>query len=112
MLDMVYAKSDVLINSLYDATLVDESLLPLGEQLRQQLDSDINTLLDLLGERTLLAEDPWGLESISLRNVYTAPLNLLQIELLRRVRDSEDELVKKALMVSIAGVAAGMRNTG
>ena len=112
MLDMVYAKSDVLINSLYDATLVEEALLPLGEQLRQQLDSDIDTLLNLLEERTLLAEDPWGLESISLRNVYTAPLNLLQIELLRRVRDGEDELVKKALMVSIAGVAAGMRNTG
>ena len=112
MLDMVYAKSDVLINSLYDATLVEEALLPLGQQLRQQLESDINTLLDLLEERTLLAEDPWGLESISLRNVYTAPLNLVQIELLRRVRESEDELVKKALMVSIAGVAAGMRNTG
>jgi phosphoenolpyruvate carboxylase len=37
---------------------------------------------------------------------------VLQIELLRRIRAEEDESVKRALMVSIAGVAAGMRNTG
>jgi len=47
-----------------------------------------------------------------LRNVYTAPLNLLQVELLRRIRDAQDPAVEQALMVTIAGVAAGMRNTG
>ena len=51
-------------------------------------------------------------ESIVLRNIYTAPLNLVQIELLRRIRTDTDDSVKRALMVSIAGVAAGMRNTG
>ena len=74
--------------------------------------TDINTLQQILNVDTLLADDPWGLESIGLRNIYTAPLNLLQIELLRRIRTEEDESVKRALMVSIAGVAAGMRNTG
>jgi phosphoenolpyruvate carboxylase len=59
-----------------------------------------------------MAGDPWGLESIGLRNVDTAPLNLVQIELLRRIRENEDASVQRALMVSIAGVAAGMRNTG
>jgi len=47
-----------------------------------------------------------------LRNIYTAPLNLLQAELLRRVRETHDPAVEQALMVTIAGVAAGMRNTG
>ena len=76
------------------------------------MDRDIQTIQHILDVDTLLADDPWGLESIGLRNVYTAPLNLLQIELLRRGRTEEDESVKRALMVSIAGVAAGMRNTG
>ena len=112
MLDMVYAKSDLVINSLYDETLVQDNLKTLGSDLRQQLSTDIQSLMGILNVETLMASDPWGLESIGLRNVYTAPLNLVQIELLRRVRDSESESVQRALMVSIAGVAAGMRNTG
>ena len=112
MLDMVYAKSDLVINSLYDETLVQENLKTLGSDLRQQLSRDIQSLMGILDVDTLMASDPWGLESIGLRNVYTAPLNLVQIELLRRVRESESESVQRALMVSIAGVAAGMRNTG
>ena len=112
MLDMVYAKSDLVINSLYDETLVQDDLKTLGSDLRQQLSTDIQSLMGILNVDTLMASDPWGLESIGLRNVYTAPLNLVQIELLRRVRDSESESVQRALMVSIAGVAAGMRNTG
>ena len=112
MLDMVYAKSDLVINSLYDETLVQDNLKTLGSDLRQQLSTDIQSLMGILDVETLMASDPWGLESIGLRNVYTAPLNLVQIELLRRVRDSESESVQRALMVSIAGVAAGMRNTG
>lgn len=112
MLDMVYAKSSTVINQLYDSTLVDDDLQPLGNELREQLANDISTLQQILDVDTLLAEDPWGLESIGLRNIYTAPLNLLQIELLRRIRADEDDSVKRALMVSIAGVAAGMRNTG
>ena len=112
MLDMVYAKSSTVINQLYDSTLVDDDLQPLGNELREQLAKDISTLQQILDVDTLLAENPWGLESIGLRNIYTAPLNLLQIELLRRIRADEDDSVKRALMVSIAGVAAGMRNTG
>ena len=112
MLDMVYAKSSTVINQLYDTTLVDEDLQPLGKDLRDHLTQDIGTLQRILDVDTLLADDPWGLESIGLRNVYTAQLNVLQIELLRRIRAEEDESVNRALMVSIAGVAAGMRNTG
>ena len=112
MLDMVYAKSDLVINSLYDETLVQDNLKTLGSDLRQQLSTDIQSLMGILDVETLMASDPWGLESIGLRNVYTAPLNLVQIELLRRVRENESESVQRALMVSIAGVAAGMRNTG
>jgi phosphoenolpyruvate carboxylase len=109
---MVYAKSNSMINVLYDETLVDAELRGLGSDLREQLANDIRSVQRILDVDTLMASDPWGLESIGLRNVYTAPLNLVQIELLRRIRESEDASVQRALMVSIAGVAAGMRNTG
>ena len=112
MLDMVYAKSNSMINVLYDETLVNPELRGLGQDLREQLAKDINSVQRILEVETLMAGDPWGLESIGLRNVYLAPLNLVQIELLRRIRESEDASVQRALMVSIAGVAAGMRNTG
>ena len=61
---MVYAKSDVVINSLYDDTLVEENLKTLGSDLRQQLSADIESLMDILDVDTLMASDPWGLESI------------------------------------------------
>lgn len=112
MLEMVYAKADLGIASLYDRMLVVNDLKPLGSALRDQLSSDQATLLTVLDQETLLEKEPWGLESISLRNVYTAPLNLIQVELLRRVRETPDPAIEQALMVSIAGVAAGMRNTG
>lgn len=61
-----------------------------------------------------MADLPWIAESIALRNVYTDPLNVLQAELLQRSRQQEgaDPRVEQALMITIAGVAAGMRNTG
>jgi phosphoenolpyruvate carboxylase len=112
MLEMVFAKSDLLIAEYYDDTLVSTDYLPLGIALRQQLQQDATTVLDLLNQDQLLQHDEWGKESIRLRNIYTAPLNLLQAELLRRERNQNDTLVEQAIMVSIAGVAAGMRNTG
>jgi phosphoenolpyruvate carboxylase len=57
---------------------------------------------------------PWIADSIALRNVYTDPLNLLQVELLARLRQTEnpDPELEQALMITITGIAAGMRNTG
>ncbi len=112
MLEMVFAKANISIASLYDRMLVIPELKPIGNALRQQLLDDQSTLLNILQQAHLLEHDSWGMESINLRNVYTAPLNLLQAELLRRVRETHDPAVEQALMVTIAGVAAGMRNTG
>jgi phosphoenolpyruvate carboxylase len=59
-----------------------------------------------------MEDQPWIKESIHLRNIYTDPLNLLQAELLKRNRIESDATTKLALMTTIAGIAAGMRNTG
>ena len=51
--------------------------------------------------------------SINVRNPYVDPINLLQVELLRRLRSGDDDpRLAHALMVTVNGIAAGMRNTG
>ncbi|WP_432372539.1 phosphoenolpyruvate carboxylase [Pantoea allii] len=118
MLEMVFSKADLWLAEYYDQRLVDKSLWPLGKQLREQLDADIKAVLTIANDSHLMADQPWIAESIALRNVYTDPLNVLQAELLHRSRaqeargDEPDARVEQALMVTIAGVAAGMRNTG
>ncbi len=76
-------------------------------------------VLAIANDSHLMVTDlPWIAESIQLRNIYTDPLNVLQAELLHRSRQAEkeggepDPRVEQALMVTIAGIAAGMRNTG
>ncbi|MDB9566506.1 phosphoenolpyruvate carboxylase [Providencia rettgeri] len=114
MLEMVYAKADLWLAEYYDHRLVEERLWPLGQKLRDQLSEDIKSVLAVSKDEALMADLPWIAESIALRNVYTDPLNVLQAELLHRSRQQEqpDPRVEQALMVTIAGVAAGMRNTG
>jgi len=117
MLEMVFAKADLWLAEYYDHRLVDKELWPLGEKLREQLANDIKVVLAISNDEHLMADLPWIAQSIALRNVYTDPLNVLQAELLHRSRQLEqqgelDPRVEQALMVTIAGVAAGMRNTG
>ncbi|OXX71943.1 phosphoenolpyruvate carboxylase [Vibrio sp. V03_P4A6T147] len=114
MLEMVYSKCNIEISRYYDERLVDESLRPLGERLRSQLQKDIKAVLNVENNENLMQSDPWGQESIRLRNIYVEPLNMLQAELLYRTRQTETAPaeLEEALMVTIAGIAAGMRNTG
>ena len=112
MLEMVFAKADSGLSAYYDQKLVSPEYLPIGEQLREQLASDIDVILQLLGETELLQHQSWPRESIQLRNIYTDPLNFLQAELLERNRKQQDDDIDQAIMVTIAGIAAGMRNTG
>ncbi|MDW6002727.1 phosphoenolpyruvate carboxylase [Vibrio mangrovi] len=114
MLEMVYSKCNLEIAQYYDERLVDEPLRKLGQKLRSQLQQDIQTVLNVENNENLMQSDPWGQESIRLRNIYVEPLNMLQAELLYRTRQYEESPaeLEEALMVTIAGIAAGMRNTG
>ncbi len=114
MLEMVYTKCNMEISRYYDQRLVENQLLPLGDRLREQLQRDIKSVLNVENNENLMQSDPWGLESIRLRNIYVEPLNMLQAELLYRTRQTEEASanLEEALMVTIAGIAAGMRNTG
>ncbi|MEX6501181.1 phosphoenolpyruvate carboxylase [Pseudomonas zhanjiangensis] len=115
MLEMVLAKADATIAQLYDERLVAAELRPLGEHLRDLLSQAVSAVLGLTGQSRLLAHSPETLEFISVRNTYLDPLHLLQAELLARSRQREnqaDSPLEQALLVSVAGIAAGLRNTG
>ena len=115
MLEMVFLKADSEIAAYYDKVLVPDEYKPLGLQLRQQLAADKALLLKLIHSDTLMSKEGWIRESIMLRNTYVDPLHILQAELLNRVRhqpERVDPMISRALMVTIAGIAAGMRNSG
>ena len=121
MLEMVFMKTDAQLAKYYEDQLVPDNLRYLGEKLRRMLSSAIEVLLDLKEGDELMSSHPQNKEAIGLRNPYTDPLNFLQAELLQRVRSHErmagedaevGEELEQALMITIAGIAAGMRNTG
>ena len=114
MFEMVFLKADTWLAEYYDHCLVDPELWSLGQELRDNLALATELIVGLTPSKNLLNNQPWSKESIELRNPYTDPLNILQAELLSRARSSEqiNPDIEQALMVTIAGVAAGMRNTG
>jgi len=111
--EMVYLKSDREISALYDDALVEPALQTLGTQLREQLAKDEQTLLSLLNQEQTMEKDAWNRDSFSLRKPYLLPLHLIQIETLKRLREKpEHPACEQVLMVSMAGIASGLRNTG
>ncbi|MCV2884771.1 phosphoenolpyruvate carboxylase [Aestuariibacter sp. AA17] len=116
MLDMVFNKADPRISEEYDARLVPPALQHFGGALREELTQSIELLLKLLEQQEVMETDPKGKESMNIRAGYMQPLHFLQIELLSRIRASGEEVtdhtLERAMMVTIAGLAVGMRNTG
>ena len=109
MLDMIVGKTDVDIASYYDQQLVTDELQVIGQELRQRL----LTIDDSLRIIKPGEGDQAQSQIMQVRGTYTDPLHYLQAELLQRARtEQHDPEVERALMVSMAGIAAGMRNTG
>ncbi|OEY91520.1 phosphoenolpyruvate carboxylase [Acinetobacter qingfengensis] len=118
MLEMVLSKADRGIAQYYESHLTDDAtLIALGDNLRQRLNNTIETLLKLKTQSELLSENEVLDQSMRVRKTYLLPLHLLQAELMRRRRQylqqgQNHTPVDHALMVTIAGIAAGLRNTG
>jgi len=114
LIQTVLAETDIHIAEEYDRQLVPAHLLPLGEDLRQRYSSTVKAVLEIAQETELLAGNPVLRRSISVRNPYVDPINLVQIELLRRLRQPGpvNPEISRAFMVTLNGIAAGMRNTG
>lgn len=114
LLEMVVGKADGAICQHYEQQLVAPELHPLGQQLRASLKTLEAQLNKLKNQTELLTDEPVLQLSIGVRKPYIDPLNYLQAELLRRDRKSGDisPALDLALKVTMAGVSAGMRNTG
>lgn len=112
MLEMVFAKADLQISAHYDEVLVDPELQEFGQYLRTELTQNIETVLSISNEDSLMENTPQEKAAVEFRNTYVDPLNLLQVELLKRDRLIDEDLLDQPIMVTIAGVAAGLRNTG
>ncbi len=70
-------------------------------------------MLSVTGHAELVGDNPVLRRSIDVRNPYVDPINLVQVELLRRSRSGQaDETLERALLVTMNGIAAGLRNTG
>ncbi|HEX6975110.1 MAG TPA: phosphoenolpyruvate carboxylase [Vicinamibacterales bacterium] len=115
LMEMVLAKSEAVIAAQYDHRLVSQALQPFGEEMRAKLQATIDALREATGITSLLEGNPVLRRSIDVRNPYVDPINLVQIELLARLRalgDRADQSLWHAFMVTVNGIAAGMRNTG
>lgn len=104
------AKSDAVIFRAYLA--LDSSRFELGDRILAALEDCVNRVRRVVGG-TLLAHEPWLVRSVELRNPYIDPIHRAQIELIRRSRTgSLVPAEERALLLTILGIAAGMRNAG
>lgn len=113
LFEMVLAKTDVRIAAEYDRRLVPSELQPIGVELRDRLARASTAVLRVTGHHELVEDNRVLRRSIDVRNPYVDPINLVQIELIRRLRAGDDDpRLQHAFKVTVNGIAAGMRNTG
>jgi phosphoenolpyruvate carboxylase len=115
LLEMVLAKAEPSTASFYEETLVSDEGKPLGEELARAYEAARDAVKELRGEDELLAHNDALRWSFAVRNRYLEPLHVLQAALLRRLRADEagpDERLVDAFVVTVKGIAAGLRNTG
>ncbi|MCY9513752.1 phosphoenolpyruvate carboxylase [Paenibacillus apiarius] len=117
-LQMALAKADLVIakeyaNMIKDETIRDRIFTAIEEE--HQLTTDL--ILQITGQEEILDNVPVIQESIRLRNPYVDPLSYMQVQLLaelRELRESEedDPILLREVLLTINGIAAGLRNTG
>jgi phosphoenolpyruvate carboxylase len=112
LLELALAKADERIAARYDALLTPSELAEVGEGLRARLKQMRSVLLHVLDQDELLEADPTLRRSLQLRRAYLDPINLIQAELLWRQRKADDAQLQDALLATVNGIAAGLKNTG
>lgn len=109
-------KADMLIAEVYASLAEPDDRDLVHTRIRDEFTRTKAAICRMTGQRNLLDAAPWLQRSIRMRNPYIDPMNYIQVALLRRLRagDAPDETValREAVLLSVNGIAAGLRNTG
>ncbi len=115
MLDMVISKADPEISKIYEEYLADESLKRVGKKLRFQFDV-IKDLNKKITPKEIVNSRKQFRTSVIVRNIYSEVLNIIQPIVIKKLKNNKNVQNKKflndALLTSIAGISAAMKNTG
>jgi phosphoenolpyruvate carboxylase len=115
---MTLVKTDLDLAGHYVRTLVPPELHRLYDTIRAEHDLTVTEILRVTGQETLLSANPILETTLRVRDAYLAPLHLVQVALTARWRADldagrqPDPGVARALLLTVNGIAAGLRNTG
>jgi phosphoenolpyruvate carboxylase len=112
--EMTLAKTDLKVARKYVEKLVDPELHHFLDEIEAEFDLTVTELLLLTKKSELLGDQPILARTLQVRDAYLTPLHMLQVVLLSQVRNNEnvDPQISRALLLTINGIAAGLRNTG
>ena len=116
ILDMVISKVDPEISIIYENNLADSALKRIGKKLRFQFDALVK-LHNKITPKEVFKERKEFRKALFIRNNYTETLNILQANIMNKIKNKKYKKIDKkfledALMTSIAGISAAMKNTG
>jgi phosphoenolpyruvate carboxylase len=111
--EMTLVKTDLRISERYVSSLCSPELWPLFEVVKEEHARTVEELLRITRQHRLLEAHPLLERTLGIRSAYLEPLHHLQVSLLARLRSGEeDPALRRALLLTVNGVAAGLRNTG